>query len=183
MYSLKLANLVLERIPDASVYEYFIDMRAFGKGYEEFYERIRHEGVHIIRGRTASVEEKNGKLLLKSEDILEGKLIEQEVDMVILAVGLEPREDAVELAKMLGISQAVDGWFMESNYISEPVSTSTGGIFIAGVCQGPKDIPDTVAQASAAASRVLQGILTGKIQRSKKNVTLSEVESNISQLS
>jgi heterodisulfide reductase subunit A2 len=170
MYSLKLAHLVLERIPDATVYEYFIDMRAFGKGYEEFYERIKHEGVHIIRGRTARIEEKDGKLVLKSEDILEGKLIEQAVDMVILAVGLEPRDESVELSDMLGINQSSDGWFMESNYISDPVSTLKGGISIAGVCQGPKDIPDTVAQASAAASRVLQGILKGKISTRSKIV-------------
>ena len=183
MYSLKLAHLVIEKLPDAEVYEYYIDMRAFGKGYEEFYRRINNEGVHIIRGRTAKVEEKNGKLLLLSEDILGGKLIEQQVDMVILAVGLEPREDARKLAEMVGISQTEDGWFMEANYISNPTSTFNGGISIAGVCQGPKDIPDTVVQASAAASRVLQSIMSGKINNSIKDIPLSEIESNISKLS
>ncbi|MFA6923420.1 MAG: CoB--CoM heterodisulfide reductase iron-sulfur subunit A family protein [Bacteroidales bacterium] len=182
MYSLKLAHLVVEKLPDAKVFEYFIDMRAFGKGYEEFYERIKHEGVSIIRGRTAKIEGKNNKLMLRGEDILASKLIEQEVDMAILAVGLEPREDAAKLSKMLGISQTEDGWFMEANYISNPVNTFTGGISIAGVCQGPKDIPDTVAQASAAASRVLQNIVRGKINKSVKDLSLAEIESQVKKL-
>ncbi|HRY32011.1 MAG TPA: CoB--CoM heterodisulfide reductase iron-sulfur subunit A family protein [Bacteroidales bacterium] len=179
MYSLKLAHLVKEKLPQASVYEYFIDMRAFGKGYEEFYERIKEEGVHIIRGRTAKVEERNGKLMMRSEDILNDRLIEQEVDMVILAVGLEPREDAAALAASLGISRSNDGWFAETNRCLEPSTTFTGGISIAGVCQGPKDIPDTVAQASAAAARVLQSLVSGEIAGSIKAVGLQTVEDQI----
>jgi heterodisulfide reductase subunit A2 len=182
MYSLKLAHLVTEKIPDAKVFEYFIDMRAFGKGYEEFYERIKHEGVHMVRGKTAKVEESGTQLLLRTEDILNGELIEQKVDMVILAVGLEPRPDSAELAKMLGIEQTEDGWFMEANNASNPVNTYTGGISIAGVCQGPKDIPDTVAQASAAASRVLQSIVKGKINKSIKDLSLSQIESQVKKL-
>ncbi|MFH0864562.1 MAG: CoB--CoM heterodisulfide reductase iron-sulfur subunit A family protein [Bacteroidota bacterium] len=178
MYSLKLAHLAEEKLHGAKVYEYFIDMRAFGKGYEEFYERIKNEGVHIIRGRTAKIEEKNGKLILRSEDILNDKLIEQQVDMVVLSVGLEPRNDAGEMGKILGISVNDDGWFSESNYNIDPVSTFTGGISIAGVCQGPKDIPDTVAQASAAASRVIQSIINGKIHKSIKDIPLETVEAN-----
>jgi len=182
MYSLKLAHLVVEKIPDAQVYEYFIDMRAFGKGYEEFYERIKHEGVHMIRGRTAKIEESGNQLLLRSEDILAGTILEQKIDMVILAVGLEPKEDASQLSAMLGIEQTEDGWYMESNYVSNPVNTFTGGISIAGVCQGPKDIPDTVAQASAAASRVLQSIVKGKISSSIKDISLSHIEAQLSKL-
>lgn len=159
MYSLKLAHLVVEKLPDAKVYEFFIDIRAFGKGYEEFYKRIKHEGVRLIRGRTAKVEQKNSKLLLRSEDIEGGRIVEQEVDMVILAVGLESRSDAENLAKMAGISRGDDGWFKESSYVTDSTGTSREGIFIAGVCQGPKDIPDTVVQASAAASRVLRNIM------------------------
>jgi heterodisulfide reductase subunit A len=159
MYSLKLAHLVVEKLPDAKVYEYFIDIRAFGKGYEEFYKRIEHEGVQLIRGRTAKIEQKNSKLVLRSENIEAGKIVEQEVDMVILAVGLEPRSDAESLAKMSGISCGDDGWFKEFNYITDSTGTSKEGIFIAGVCQGPKDIPDTVVQASAAASSVLKNIM------------------------
>jgi heterodisulfide reductase subunit A len=183
MYSLKLAHLVTEKIPDAKVSEYFIDMRAFGKGYEEFYERIKHEGVRMIRGRTAKVEQSGTQLLLRTEDILGGNLLEEKVDMVILAVGLEPREDAAQLADMLGIERTDDGWFMEANNASNPVSTFTGGISVAGVCQGPKDIPDTVAQASAAASRVLQSIVKGKINKSVKDLSLSQIESQVKKLS
>ncbi|MBU0763275.1 MAG: CoB--CoM heterodisulfide reductase iron-sulfur subunit A family protein, partial [Bacteroidetes bacterium] len=183
MYSLKLAHLVTEKLPDAKVYEYYIDMRAFGKGYEEFYERIKGEGVNIIRGRTAKVEEKNKKLLIRSEDIEAGKLIEQEVDMVILAVGLEPRQDAGKIAGMLGISQTRDGWFSEMNYISDPVGTYTAGISIAGLCQGPKDIPDTVAQASAAASRVIQSIINGKMKTYAKDINVSQIEKHVTKVS
>jgi heterodisulfide reductase subunit A len=183
MYSLKLAHLVKEKLPDAEVYEYFIDMRAFGKGYEEFYERIKHEGVHVIRGRPAKIEESNGQLLLRSEIILEKKLIEQKVDMVILAVGLEPALDTKVISQMLGIPVGDDGWFKETNYNSDPVDTFTGGITIAGVCQGPKDIPDTVAQASAAASRVLQSIIKGKINKSIKDMSLEKIETKAKELS
>jgi len=182
MYSLKLAHLVVEKIPDANVSEYFIDMRAFGKGYEEFYERIKHEGVHMIRGRTAKIEQSGKQLLLRSEDIIGGNLLEEKVDMVILAVGLEPREDSAKLADMLGIERTEDGWFMEANNASNPVNTFTGGVSIAGVCQGPKDIPDTVAQASAAASRVLQSIVKGKINKSIKDLSLSQIESKVKKL-
>ncbi len=160
MYSLKLAHLVKEKLPAAEVSEYFIDMRAFGKGYEEFYQRIAGEGVHIIRGKTATVEQHGNKLRLRSEDIIANALIEQDVDMVVLSVGLEPAHESSKLAKMLGIKQDCNGWFTEANFLSEPSSTNIPGIHVAGVCQGPKDIPDTVVQAAAAAARVLQSIET-----------------------
>jgi len=163
MYSLKLAHLVKEKLPEAEVYEYYIDMRAFGKGYEEFYDRIREEGVHMVRGRTAKVTKNNGKLQLRSEDILNNRLIEQQVDMVILAVGLEPREDAAELAAMLNIRSESSGWFRECCSSNDHSGSISAGIHLAGVCQGPKDIPDSVAQGSAAAARVLQSILKGEI--------------------
>jgi heterodisulfide reductase subunit A len=159
MYSLKLAHLVKEKLHHAPVSEYFIDMRAFGKGYEEFYNRIKQEGVHMVRGRTAKVEEKDGQLLLRSEDIVGGKLIEQKVDMVILAVGLEARPDTTELVAMLGLKQDADKWIEEANDLTDTVGTQIPGVFVAGACQGPKDIPDTVAQASAAAAKVMQNIL------------------------
>ncbi len=182
MYSLKLAHLVKEKLPDAEVCEYYIDMRAFGKGYEEFYERIKNEGIHVIRGRTAKIEQKNGQLLLRSEDIENDRLIEQTFDMVVLAVGIEPGEDAESLSRMLDIPQDDEGWFTEINYISDPVNTSTGGITIAGACQGPKDIPDTVVQASAAAARVLQSIIKGKIKDSIKDISFENIESKAKKL-
>ncbi len=183
MYSLKLAHLTKEKLPDAEVSEYYIDMRAFGKGYEEFYERIKSEGIKIIRGKTAKIKDVNGKLLIRSEDIHQGRIIEQTVDMVILAVGLEPREDAGEVAKMLGLEQDSDGWFNETNYLTEPTSTYRGGIAIAGVCQSPKDIPDTVAQASASAARVLQSIMRGKIRGNIKDIPLETILKNAKEVS
>ncbi len=182
MYSLKLAHLVKEKLPDTEVHEYYIDMRAFGKGYEEFYNRIKKEGVHIIRGRTAKIEEKDGKLILRNEDILANRLVEQEVDMVILSVGLEPRKDAAELSNMLGIAVNEDGWFTEANYNTDSTNTFVGGVTIAGVCQGPKDIPDTVAQGAAAASRVLQSILNKKVKGSIKELSLENIEEQAKQL-
>lgn len=160
MYSLKLAHLVKEKLPGADVFEYFIDMRAFGKGYEEFYQRIASEGVYIIRGKTATINQKGEQLVLRSEDILFERMIEQKVDMAVLSVGLEPTFDSKNIASMLGIRQSCEGWFTEANYLADPIATNNPGITIAGVCQGPKDIPDTVAQASAAAARVLQSIAT-----------------------
>jgi heterodisulfide reductase subunit A len=183
MYSLKLAHLIKEKIPSAAVYEYYIDMRAFGKGYEEFSERIKEEGVHMIRGRTAKVEQRGDQLMVRSEEIYEERVLEQNVDMVILSVGLEARADAGAVAKMLGIEQGEDGWFVENNYLSEPTSTFTGGITIAGVCQGPKDIPDTVAQASAAASRVLQTVIKGKIRGGIKDMPPDKIIENARQIS
>ena len=174
MYSLKLAHLV---------YEFYIDMRAFGKGYEEFSERIKEEGVHMIRGRTAKVEEKDGQLMVRSEEIYEERILETKVDMVVLSVGLEARADSADVANMLGIDRGEEGWFVESNYLSEPTSTFSGGIAIAGACQGPKDIPDTVAQGSAAAARVLQTILKGKIKLGIKDLPPEKIIENARQIS
>ncbi len=162
MYSLKFAHLVKEKLPDAEVFEYYIDMRAFGKGYEEFYDRIRREGIYVVRGRTATAEKKGERVLLRTEDIVNSRLIEQEVDMVVLAVGLEPREDAADLAALLGIPVDGNHWLVERRRTAVGSETSRPGIHMAGACQGPKDIPDTVAQASAAAARVLQSIVLGR---------------------
>ena len=182
MYSLKFAHLILDKLPEAQVYEYFIDMRAFGKGYEEFYERIKEEGVSIIRGKTAKVEAKNGKLQIRGEDILLSKIIENPVDMVILSVGLEPTEDTEKLCKILGIPQSEGGWMEEANYNTSPTGTIKGGIMIAGTCQGPKDIPDTVAQGSAAAAKVIQSILIGKVSGDTDNPDPEKIEKHIHEL-
>jgi heterodisulfide reductase subunit A len=183
MYSLKFAHLILEKLPEAETFEYFIDMRAFGKGYEEFYERIREEGANIIRGKTAKVEQKDGKLFLRGEDILKGDLLENTVDMVILSVGLEPGEDTQKLSKMLGIPVTECGWFEEANYDMDPTGTFRSGITLAGTCQGPKDIPDSVAQGSAAAARVVQSILRGKTRQDIIDMPLRDIEKRIKELS
>jgi len=167
MYSLKFAHLVREKLPEATCYEYYIDMRAFGKGYEEFHERIREEGVFLVRGRSASVIEREGQLYIHGEDTINEHLITLPVDMVLLSVGLQPSHGSAELAGQLGIPRDEDGWFRELDYNSEPNSTQREGIYVAGVCQGPKDIPDTVAQASAAAAHALRSIV-GAAARQKR---------------
>ena len=160
MYSLKTAHLVHEKT-DAKVYEFYIDMRAFGKGYEEFYKRLLEEDVTFVRGRVAEVSEvaqnpsEKGKLVVVAEDTLLGIVRRIPVDMVILSVGLEPRKDAVEVAHTFSISRSRDGFFLEKHPKLAPVSTAADGIFVAGACQGPKDIPDSVAQGGAAAANVL----------------------------
>jgi len=183
MYSLKLAHLLKEKLPDSEINEYYIDIRAYGKGYEEFYNRIKKEGVNVVRGRPAKVEQYGDELIVRCEDIERARMIEQRVDMVILAVGTEPRTDSEKVAEMLGITVDTYGWFKEFNYISDPVNTFSGGIAIAGACQGPKDIPDTVAQASAAASRVLQSIAKNKIRNGIRNLSLEQIETKAKELS
>jgi heterodisulfide reductase subunit A len=177
MYSLKFAHLVREKLPEAKCYEYYIDMRAFGKGYEEFHERIREEGVFLVRGRSATVTDRDGQLYIHGEDTLAEHLITLPVDMVLLSVGLQPSEGSADLAEKLCIPRDGDGWFRELDYNSEPNSTGREGIYVAGVCQGPKDIPDTVAQASAAAAHALRSIVAAK---AKENAsvplqTISEI--------
>lgn len=162
MYSLKFAHLVREKLPETAVHEFYIDLRAYGKGYEEFAERIRGEGVHLIRGRAAQIEQRGTQLFVKGEDVIANRLLELPVDMVLLAVGLEPAHGTAELAMRLRLERDRDGWFRELDYNAEPNATTRAGIFVAGVCQGPKDIPDTVAQASAAASYALRAILAAE---------------------
>jgi heterodisulfide reductase subunit A len=169
MYSMKLATLIKQHT-DAEVFNFYIDIRAPGKGYEEFYERLQEKGVHFIRGRVSEVsdwamtEEEEGKLVIRVEDTLAGFVRRIPVDMVVLATGLEPQEDAQEVRRRFNISCSTEGWFLERHPKLAPVSTFTDGIFIAGCCQGPKDIPDTVAQAGAAAAEALALVNAGFIE-------------------
>jgi heterodisulfide reductase subunit A len=181
MYSLKLAHLVKEHT-HAEVYNCYIDMRAPGKAYEEFYDRLLDEGVHFIRGRVAEVTDwaltpdEEGKLLIRVEDTLSGFLRRIPVDMVILSVGLEPRDDAQEVRKLFNIGCSGDGFFQERHPKLAPVNTFTEGVFIAGCCQGPKDIPDTVAQAGAAASEALALIDMGYVELEPNTAHIVEEE-------
>ena len=168
MYSLKFAHMVHEKT-HAEVYNFYIDMRTPGKGYEEFYHRLMQEGNRFIRGRVSAITmgtrpgERRDQLIVQAEDTLLGEQRRVAVDMVILSAGLEPRRDAKELARIFGISASGDGWFIEKHPKLDPVATMTDGVFIAGCAQGPKDIPDTVAQGSAAAARVLSIINRGEV--------------------
>jgi heterodisulfide reductase subunit A len=168
MYALKFAHLVKDRTK-AEVYQFYIDMRAFGKGYEEFYKRLLDEGVNMVRGKVAEITEEhvanNDKkfLSVKCEDTLIGKFREIPVDMVILCPAIEPQQDADNIRKIFSISQSPDKFFLERHPKLDPVATMTDGVFIAGCAQGPKDIPDSVAQASAAAARMLALISQGEV--------------------
>jgi heterodisulfide reductase subunit A len=168
MYGLKVAHITKDKT-GADVYEMYIDMRCFGEGYEEFYKRVCEEGVTFVRGKVAQVtdraisEEEQGKLIVITEDTLLGQVIRVPVDMVVLCIALEPRADVEEVARKLVINRRGDGFFLERHVKLDPVATPTDGILIAGCCQGPKDIPDTVAQASAAAARALSMISKGRV--------------------
>jgi heterodisulfide reductase subunit A len=179
MSALKFGHLVMEKT-GAEVYSFYIDMRPLHKGYEEFYDRLLEEGMHFVRGRVAEVTDaarlpgEEGKLIVQAEDTLLGKQRRIPVDMVILMVGLEPRMDAKDVALKFGISCSMAGWFTERHPKLDPVATMTDGIFIAGTCQGPKDIPDTVAQGAAAAARVQGMITTGIVEIEPVVATIDE---------
>ncbi len=166
MYSLKLAHLVKEKT-GAEIYNFYIDIRAAGKGMEEFYNRVAEEGVHFIRGKVADIYPeagKTGRVILQAEDTLLSRVRKIPVDMVILATGLEPQADAEAVRRTFNITCAGGGFFMERHPKLAPVSTFTDGIFLAGACQGPKDIPDTVAQAGAAAAEALALVDRGYVE-------------------
>jgi len=177
MYSLKFAHLLKEKVPSVNVYEFYIDMRAFGKGYEEFAERIKQEGTFVVRGHSASVAMKDGQMIVRGEDIFNDRLVEFDVDMVVLAVGLIPSKGTEEISRLLGVQRDSDGWFSELDYNGSPTDTDKGGIYVAGMCQAPKDIPDTVAQASAVAAGVLRSLTSGKGIGHMSSLSLSEIES------
>jgi len=181
MYSLKLAHLLKEHT-GAEIYNFYIDMRTPGKMYEEFYDRLLEEGVHFIRGKVAEVtdcalnKDEEGKLILRAEDTLAGFLRRIPVDMVVLSVGIEPDKKSKEMARVFNIGCSTEGFFQERHPKLAPVHTFTDGIFIAGCCQGPKDIPDTVAQAGAAASEALALIDTGYLELEPNTAYIIEDE-------
>ncbi len=163
MYSLKLAELIRHYV-DAEVYQFYRDMRTFGKDYEGFYTRAAQNGVHFHRfEEKIHVSQQNGHLKVSTIDIFTGQPDDVLVDMVVLSTGLEPHSDQLEVAKTFGISLSPDGYFLEKHPKLAPVETATDGVFLAGTCQGPKDIPDSVAQGGAAAAGVLSMLDAGHV--------------------
>ena len=168
MYSLKQSHIIRERT-GAPVYQMYIDLRCVGKGYEEFSNRVAEEGVNFIRGKVAEITDKTtgdepmGKLIVVVEDTLLGAVLRVPVDMVVLAVAVEPQKDTEAVGRLFGLSRSADGFFLERHPKLDPIATMNDGIFVAGGAQGPKDIPQTVAQAQAAAARVLAAIAKGRI--------------------
>ena len=155
MYTAKHAYQVKDKIAEGEAYVFYMDVRTAGKNYEEFYQRSLNAGAKYIRGRVSKIYPKGDRLVLKSEDTLLGRPLEVEVDLVVLAAAMVPAAGAGELARTVSFSVDKDGFFQEAHPKLQPVETFTAGVYLAGACQGPKDIPDSVAQASAAAVKVL----------------------------
>ena len=160
MYTAKQAILTKDHIPDSQSYVFYMDIRAPGKGYDEFTRRAMEEyGTQYIRGRVSMVYPKGDKLVVRGTDTLMSSQVEVEADLVVLAVGAEAAKNSPHLAEKLRISYDKYGFFMEGHPKLKPVETNTAGVYLAGACQGPKDIPSSVAQGSAAAAKVL-GLLS-----------------------
>jgi heterodisulfide reductase subunit A len=140
-----------------------MDVRAFGKGFEEFYERVQKEGIIYRRANPSEIYRRNGKLVVRGEDTLIGEPFELEADLVVLASGLIPRKEDDILKEILGLEKSSDRFYAEAPGL-DPILTKVEGIFLAGCCQGPKDIPDTVAQASGAASLACTVLVKGRRQ-------------------
>jgi heterodisulfide reductase subunit A len=163
MYTAKQANVVLDRVPDARVTAFYMDVRAFTKGGEEFYDRARARGVRYRRGNPSEVYRRGDRLVVLSEDTLLRRTVEVEADMVVLAVGLEPGAGGKPVSQMLKLACTGDDFLAEAHPKLRPVDTTSDGVFLAGTCQGPKDIPDTVAQAKGAAAEALALSSSGQV--------------------
>jgi heterodisulfide reductase subunit A len=179
MYALKHSHLIKDKT-DAEVYQIFTDIRCFGKDYEDFYGRLVGEGVNFVRGKVQQVASADGKsmdrgrLIITAEDPDNGKVTQVFADMVILCTAIEPQQDADKLAHIFSVSLKADGFLLERHPKLDPVATRTDGIYVAGCCLGPKDIPDTVSQASAAAAKVLAVITKGKVELEASTAVIDE---------
>jgi heterodisulfide reductase subunit A len=177
MYTMKLAQLLKEHYADLSASVYYIDIRAFGKGFEEFYHKVRSmSGVEYIRGRPARLTEDptTHNITIRAEETLLNRITEREYDLVVLSIGLNPSEGTERLQRILGISRSPDGFFQEVHPKLRPVDTARDGIFICGCAQGPKDIPDSVAQAKAAASSASALLARGTVTVEPLTATVDE---------
>ena len=157
MYTAKHAMLTREKYPDTDVYVFYIDVRTPGKNFDEFYRRAAEQyGVHYIKGMVGKViPQANGKLLVQGSDLIANEQLKINADLVVLAAAIEPDKSARPLATMLTASMDTNDFFTEAHPKLRPVESPTAGIFLSGACQGPKDIPETVSQASAAAAKAI----------------------------
>jgi len=156
MYTAKHAMLVRDKYPDTEVYVFYIDVRTPGKAFDEFYRRAVEEyGVHYVKGMVGKITPEGGKLKVMASDLLADKQLKIDADLVVLAAAIEPDKSARPLATMLTASMDTNDFFTEAHPKLRPVESPTAGVFLSGTCQGPKDIPETVSQASAAAAKVI----------------------------
>lgn len=156
MYTAKHSILYKHRVPDGQAYIFYMDIRAGGKGYEEFVQRaMESDGVMYLRGKVSRVYQSNGKVMVCGVDTLIGRQVEIAADLVVLATAVVPNEGHDRIADALGLMSDSHGFLTAAHSKMQPVGTSRPGVFAVGCCQGPRDIPDTVAQASGAAAKVI----------------------------
>ncbi len=165
MYTAKHAMLTRDKYPDTEVYVFYIDVRTPGKNFDEFYRRAVEEyGVHYIKGMVGKVTPEGAKLKVQASDLLLNKQLHIDADLVVLAAAIEPDKSARPLAPMLTASMDTNDFFPEAHPKLRPVESPTAGVFLSGTCQGPKDIPETVSQAGAAASKVIGLLAKDKLK-------------------
>jgi len=164
MYATKLASLLKQDRPESDIYIFYTDIRAYGKGFEEYYKRAQEMGIKYIRGKVAEVNQNpdNNNLVLRAEDTLSRQIIESEFDLIVLSNGLQPNKSSDFIIDTFKLAKSSDGFIKEAHPKYKPVDTLIEGVFIAGTAQGPKDIPDTVVQAGAAAARVIGTLAKGE---------------------
>ncbi len=166
MYAIKNAQITMEHEPETEISVYYNDIRAFGKGFEELYHRVREEyAVEFIRGRPAKLTEnpQTKNITIRAEETLLNEITEREFELVVLSTGLIPSEGSKSVGKVLGLTTTPDGFFAEAHPKLRPVETALDGVYLAGCAQGPKDIPDSVAQAKAAASSAAAPMFAKKV--------------------
>jgi heterodisulfide reductase subunit A len=165
MNTIKDSLLIKEHWPETEIYVFYVDIRAYGKGFEDLYKRARKAGVVFVRGLPAEIieDKKTKNLWLIGENSLQNELYKLSADMAVLSIGLEARKDSENIQRLLTLSRTQDGFFMEAHPKLRPVDAATGGVFFAGCAEGPKDIKDSVTQASAAAARAGILMAQGKV--------------------
>jgi len=164
MASLKLSQLIKEKRPDVEVAIHYIDIRAGGEGYEEFYLRAQRLGINFVRGRVSGIEKGEKGLYLLYEDTLLGSTMKKRYDLAVLSTGLEPNRSADVIGNLLGLSRRPDGFFEIAHPKMRPVEAHIDGVFIAGCASGPKEIQVSIAQGSAASSKTLMLLAKGELQ-------------------
>ncbi len=165
MYTAKHAMLTRDKYPDTEVYVFYIDVRTPGKNFDEFYRRAVEEyGVNYVKGMVGKIVPEGKKLKVQASDLIAGKQLHIDADLVVLAAAIEPDKSARPLATMLTASMDTNDFFTEAHPKLRPVESPTAGVFLSGACQGPKDIPETVSQAGAAASKVIGLLCKDKLQ-------------------
>jgi heterodisulfide reductase subunit A len=175
MYTAKHTMLFKHKVHEGQAHVFYMDIRSAGKGYDEFVRRaIEQDGAKYYRGRVSKITEENGKLIVRGADTLAGMPVTIEADLVVLASAMRPADGVEELAQKLNIGCDEYGFLLESHPKLRPVETNTAGIFIAGACHGPKDIPESVAQASAAACKVQVTLASAELTREPEIAKVNE---------